>query len=182
MHSGQPEAQDLAETTLHQSIELARAINEPRTEAAALNSLGNLRNSHGEYKEASEQYEAARNLAIKSNEVTLIGEITLNLARNALNIGEYNSVYSSAKRVVDTAAKLQNTHDKAYLLLGAGRLFDQLFREASAHDNSLRLRALDTYKKASAVGTAIGDKRALSCTRGDMRVRFMKTRRNTMML
>ena len=69
-------------------------------------------------------------------------------------------------RVVKNATKLPDSHDKAYQLLGAGQICNEIFLSAPDHDNDLRLQAFKLFQKASEVAEAIGDKRALSYALG----------------
>lgn len=166
MHRQMAEGEDMAEATLKQSIELARAAKDPHVDAVALNNLGNLYSYRNRYDDARKEYSAAHDLAMTSNDPALASQVSSNLARNALDSGDYESAKIWAGRVVTKASRLQDTHDKAYQLLGAGRIFDKVFLDAPDHDNNLRLRAFEIFQQAAAVGEAIGDKRALSYARG----------------
>ena len=165
-HGRMSEDEDMAEATLQQSIQLARAAKVPLVEAMARNNLGNLYSYRNRYDDALKQFTAARDLAMKSDDPMLASQTCSNLARNALAAGDYGNAKAWAGRVVANAARLPESHDKAFELLGAGRIFNQVFLAAPDHDNKLRLRAFEAFEKASAVAKAIGDKRALSYALG----------------
>lgn len=162
MHGQMPEHEDMAEATLKESIDLARAAKAPLVQAVALNNLGNLYSYRNKYDDALKEYRAAHDLAMANHDPALASQACSNLAHNALDSGDYENAKVWAGRVIATARELQDTHDKAYQLLGAGRIFNQVFIDAPDHDNNLRLRAFETFQRAAAVGEAIGDKRALS--------------------
>lgn len=165
-HGEMSDHEDMAEATLKESIKLARAAKAPLVQAMALNNLGNLYSYRNKYDDALKEYRAAHELATANGDPALASQTSLNLARNALDSGDYENAKGWAERVVAAATKLQDTHEKAYQLLGAGRIFNQVFLDAPDHDNNLRLRAFETFQRAAAVGEAIGDKRALSYARG----------------
>ena len=90
----------------------------------------------------------------------------MNLARNAVAAGDYASAKTWTGRVVKNASKLPDSHDKAYQLLGAGQIFNEIFLSAPDHDNDFRLQALQAFPKSSGNSGSIGDKRALSYALG----------------
>jgi CHAT domain-containing protein len=153
---------DVAEAILKESIKLSRAGKDPHVEAIALNNLANLYSYRDKPEEAAKQYKAAMDLASSSRDRDLEAKACSNLARAALTSGDYDTAQTSAERTVEKAAKLRDSHEKAYLLLSAGRTFKDLFGAAPDHDNKWRLRAFETFQKAVAVAQAIDDKRALS--------------------
>jgi CHAT domain-containing protein len=154
--------EDMAEATLKESIKLARAAKDPHVEAVALNDLGNLYSYGQKFDEAVKQYKAAMDLASNTHDRELASQACANLARSAVNSGDYDNAETWAEEAVEKASKLQNSHDKAYQLLSAGQTFNQIFMA----DNDLRLSAFETFQKAAAVAEAIGDKRALSYAYG----------------
>jgi len=150
--------EDVAEATLKESIKLARAAKDPHIEAVALNNLANLYSYRNEPDKAVKEYKAAMDLASNTHDRELASQACANLARSAVNSGDYENAETWAEEAVEKASKLQNSHDKAYQLLSAGQTFNQIFMA----DNELRLSAFETFQKAAAVAEAIGDKRALS--------------------
>ena len=161
LHGKMAGEEDIAETTLKQSIDLARSARDPRVEAIARTNLGNLYSYRNQHDDAVKQYKAANDLATASKDSVLASQACLNLARNAVAAGDYENAKTWAERVVKSAAKLQDSHDKAYQLLGAGQIFNEIFLTAPDHDNDFRLQAFKVFQKAAGIAEAIGDKRAL---------------------
>jgi CHAT domain-containing protein len=164
LHGKMPEREDVAEATLKKSIKLSRAAKDRHTEALARNNLGNLYSYRKRRDDAVREYKAANDLA--TADPALAAKACANLARSAVDSGNYDEAKTWAARVVEKASKLPDSHDKAYQLLGAGRTFNAIFLGAPDHDNALRLRAFKAFQKAAATAEAIGDKRALSYALG----------------
>jgi CHAT domain-containing protein len=166
LHEHMSGHEDMAEAMLKESIKLARAAKDRRVEAVARNNLGNLYSYRNKLDDAVTEYKAAMELASKSQDSELASQACANLARAAVDSGDYENAEAWADEAVEKATKLQNSHEKAYQLLGAGQTLNQIFMAASDHDNDLRLRAFEAFQKAVAVGEAIGDKRALTYAYG----------------
>ncbi len=166
-HHGQMVApEDIAATTLKESIALAHAARDPHVEAIARTNLGNLYSYREKHDEAAKEYEAAIDLATSGNDMTLASQARLNLARSAADAGDFENAKTWTERVVRSATKLPDSHDKAFQLLGAGQIFNEIFLKAPDHDNDFRLQAFKVFQKAAATAEAIGDKRALSYALG----------------
>jgi CHAT domain-containing protein len=154
--------EDMAEAALKESIKLARAVKDPHVEAIALNNLGNLYSCREKPDEAVKEYRAAMDLASRSHDRELASQACANLARSAVDSGDYDNAETWADEAIEKASRLKDSHAKAYYLLSAGQTSNQIFMAAPEHDNDLRLSASEAYQKAVAVAEAIGDKRALS--------------------
>ena len=151
---------------MKQSIALARSARDRRVEAIARANLGNLYSYQKKYDDAVKEYKAANNLATASKDSVLASQAGLNLARTAVAAGDYENAKTWAQRIAATAAKLQDSHDKAYQLLGAGQVFNEIFLKAPDHDNDFRLQSFKVFQKAAGTAEAIGDKRALAYALG----------------
>jgi tetratricopeptide (TPR) repeat protein len=161
-HEHMSEHEDMAEASLNESIKLARAAKDLHVEAIALNNLGNLYSYRQKFDDAAKEYKTAMVLPSKTRDRELASQASANLARSAVDSGDYENAETWADEAVNKASKLRDSHEKAYQLLSIGQTFNQIFMAAPDHDNDLRLRAFDAYQKAAAVAEAIGDKRALS--------------------
>ena len=161
-HQHMSDHEDIAETSLKESVKLARTARDRHVEAIALNNLGNLYSYRQEFDDAVKNYKAAMDLASETHHRELASQACANLARSAVDSGNYENAETWADEAVEKASKLRNSHEKAYQLLSAGQTFNQIFMAAPDHDNDLRLRAFEAYQKAAAVAEAIGDKSALS--------------------
>ena len=154
--------EDMAEATLKESIKLARAAKDPHIEAIALNNLGNLYSYRTEARRRGEGIQSRNGAQQPTHDRELASQACANLARSAVDSGDYENAETWAEEAVEKASKLKDSHEKAYQLLSAGQTFNQIFMAAPDHDNDLRLSAFKAYQKAAAVAEAIGDKRALS--------------------
>src|SRR5262249_19542434 len=149
-----------------ESIQMARTAKDARTEAIALNNLANLHSYQGKFDEATRAYKASMDAAASAGDAELAAQACANLAHTCFNAADYGNAKAWAGRVVERAGRLPDSHGKAYRFLSAGRTFNDVFLAAPDHENKLRLRALDAFKKAAATAEAIGDKRALSYALG----------------
>jgi CHAT domain-containing protein len=154
--------ENLAESNLKESLKLARSLKDSHIEAQALNNLANLHSYQTKFDAAEREYETAASLAASNRDMELASQARANLARTAVLAEDYENAEGWANQVVQTAATLQDSHNKAYDLLSAGQTLDELFLKAPDHDNKLRLRALNAFQKAAATAQALGDQRALS--------------------
>jgi CHAT domain-containing protein len=166
MHAGMAHEEDAAEQTLKESLKLARAAKDSRVEAIARINLGNLYSYRTQYDKAAAEYERANERATSARDFVLASQACLNRARNAVAAGDCDNAETWANRAVNHATKLQDSHDKAYDLLGAGQVYNEIFLKAPEHDNDFRLRAFKLFQKAANVAEAIDDKRALSYALG----------------
>ena len=162
LHQHMTDHEDMAEATLKDAIKLARAAKDAHIEAIALNNLGNLYSYEQKSDEAVKAYKAAMDLATETHDRELACQTSANLARSAVDSGNYDDAETWAAETVDKASKLQNSHEKAYQLLSAGQTFNQIFMAGPTHNDDLRLSAFEAYQKAVAVAEVIGDKRSLS--------------------
>jgi CHAT domain-containing protein len=161
-HEHMSDHEDMAETTLKESIKLARDANDLRLQAVALNNLANLYSYRNRSDDAVEKYKAAMELALKSHDPVLAADACANLARSAAESGDYERAEGWAEEAIEKSSKLQNSHEKAYQLIRAGQALNRIFIAAPDQDDELRLRAFRTFQKAAAVAEEIGDKRALA--------------------
>jgi CHAT domain-containing protein len=167
MHHGQMGNEvDVTEATLKEAIDLAKTAKDRRVEAIARSNLGNFYSYRNKQDDAVRQYKAANDLATAAHADVLASQACLNLARSAAASGDYETAKTWTQRVVNNATKLPDSHDKAYQLLGAGQVFNEIFLSAPDHDNDFRLQAFKVFHRAANIAEAIGDKRALSYALG----------------
>jgi len=152
---------DDAEPLLKKSYDLAIAGDDAGLAADAANNLGNLYSYQLRYPEAEKQYERAMQLASEPEGVC---RSEGNLARVKLDEGDFEKAEKYAEAVANHAAKLPDSHDKAFLLIGAGYTFNKI--GSQAHEDRLRLKAYEAYQAAAGTAERIGDKRSLSYALG----------------
>jgi CHAT domain-containing protein len=80
--------------------------------------------------------------------------------------GDFDNAEKTSTAVAANAEKLPDSHDKAFLLIGAGDILNKLYFAAPAHEDSLRMRAFQVYCEGSDVAGRIGDKRSESYAEG----------------
>ena len=85
------EHEDMAEAMLKQSIGLAHRAKDSHTESMALNNLGNLYSYQNRPDEAAKQYRASYDLAAGANDSALSAQASSNLARTAIDSGDFDT-------------------------------------------------------------------------------------------
>src|SRR5262245_22829964 len=143
---------------LEKALELARSADAKPLAAALLTNLGNLDASREEYADAAREFGEAAELAAKSGDPSLAARATANQAQAAQRAGAAaGEVRAALARATGLAKDLPDSHEKAYLLIGAARTCEKLGDLQQAH-------AL--LQRAQSVAEAIGDIRAQSYAQG----------------
>ncbi len=149
---------DKAREQLAQALELAKAAKSPALAAALLTNLGNLDASKEAYADAAREYAEAAALAARSGDPALAARANANQAQAAQKSGapaaEVRAVLVGAIALADG---MPDSHDKAYVLISAGRTHARLADLEAAH-------AL--LRRAATMSEAIGDARAQSYALG----------------
>ena len=157
---------DDAEPLLKKSYDLAIANHETGVAADAANNLGNLYSYQRNYPGAETQYARAMQMAESAGEPETVCRSEGNLARVELEEGNFEKAAKSCQEVASDAAKLPDSHDKAFLLIGAGDTLNKIYFASTAHVDKLRLEAFEAYQAGEAVAGRIGDKRSESYALG----------------
>jgi CHAT domain-containing protein len=151
-----------AEPLLRESLKEARAARDTALEATILNNLGILLTAQGRTKEAL----AAFDEVVRCGDPDLVAKARRNMADAALAAKDY----AGAERFVGQAAKaasaLPDGHRKAFLLMGAAQLLQQIFVDGPEHKNALRARAFRLHRDAAKIAENTGDQRALAYALG----------------
>ncbi len=150
-----------AEHYLNSSLELSGKIARHDLLAAVHNNLGNLRTAQERYLDALAAYELSAQHSLQAGNPVLRSQALSNAARAAALGGASQRAISFAQDALGLVSSLENSHDKAFLLLSLGQLQGQL----SAQENALA----NTHKiltQALAVADAIGDARSRSYALG----------------
>ena len=166
LHAGRlPEAREYLEN----GIATAYAAGADAIAATALNNLGNLLAVSKLYDEAGKRYAECADLANKTGNTGLAAMAYVNATRIAQLQGDDRSAAAMLESVQKLTGTLPDSHDKAYVLLGVGRL--RLRQEGDnkppAPGNSLEL-AYQSFHAALDTAVAIGDGRAQSYALGYM--------------
>jgi CHAT domain-containing protein len=157
---------DNAETLLKKSYDLAIADHDPVMAAEAANNLGTLYTYQHNNADAEKQYDRARQLAETAGMPEAECRAWGNLARVELDEGEFDKARKSCEAVTSRGENLPDSHDKAFLLLGAGDTLNKLYFDSPAHQDALRLKAFEAYQAATGAAQRLGDKRSESYALG----------------
>ncbi|MCK4706299.1 MAG: tetratricopeptide repeat protein, partial [Gammaproteobacteria bacterium] len=154
-----------ARELLEKAVKGEQANGRLASAAVAGNNLGNLHASQGEYKAAISAYRQATVDAKAAENSELTAKLSVNIARALLDSGRDKEALESLKQVSKQAASLSASHEKAYVLIGVGRLYSRL---AGSSNTPARLEKLaqQTLKSAAVVAQSINDDRAMSYAYG----------------
>jgi CHAT domain-containing protein len=155
-----------AETLLKSSYALALAGNDAGVAAEAANNLGNLYAYQHKDADAERQYARAKQLAAGAGKPEMACRAEGNLARVELDEGNFGKAERSCEAFTGQAAKLTDSHDKAFFLIGAGDTFNKICLASPEHEDRLRLKAFEACQEAAGVAERIGDKRSQSYALG----------------
>jgi CHAT domain-containing protein len=156
---------DEARTTLQAAIEAADALGRPAIAGAARNDLGNLLATQRAFDQARPVYEQALRDASAAHDGTLAAKVALNLAR-ALTESGASDAGTYLQRVLAQVRPLEPSHDKAYALIGLGRLYLRTQPASGDATNQARFAAYGALREAAETALAIDDPRALSYALG----------------
>lgn len=159
-------AADQAEPLLRESLKMAREEKDTALVAAILNSLGILLAGQEKSTEAMAAFEEAIGLAQRIGDAELSVKARRNGAEAALAAQDHATAERLAKASAQGAEALPAEQGKAFLLMGAAQVLEQLFLHAPAHDNALRKRAFELHHEAAQIAEEQGDARALSYALG----------------
>jgi len=157
---------DSAEENLQKALSLARATKNPKVTSSTLNSFGNLKASQGDLPSAIGFYEEAIRSAAGSGARTLEATSRTNLANAMARNGAFDKAVKLNAGALQLASQLDNSHEKAFCLLRAGKTWELLFEKEPSHPAQRRVAALRAYEDAARLAATIGDDRALSFSLG----------------
>lgn len=155
-----------AEELLLAAAKAAARLKDDALAATVQYNLGLLFDGQRKPDEARAAFAKARSLAKKRGDLTLAARTLKALTDTELGAGEFAAAKARANESVEAADALPDGHDKAFLLMAAGRALEQIFRDAPEHDNALRLRAFALHRRAAEIAEKIGDRVALSFSLG----------------
>ena len=164
--SGTEDTEDSAESLLKKSYSLATSAHAAGIAAAAANNLGELYSYERNYSEAEQQYERAIHLAEQTGDPASAARSEGNLARVELDTGNFEKAKASCEATIARVSRLPDSHDKAFVLIGAGDALNKISLASTTPADDLRLAALKAYQAAAATANRIGDKRSLSYALG----------------
>lgn len=155
-----------AERALHRAIELARKQNNPRVASSALNNLGNLLAAQGRFGDAAGAYRQALTAAQGTEDTAAATRASANLARALIDDGRYDQATPLLSALYAQAGSLEASHEKAYVLIGVGRLYARVMTSGAKPTRELSRLAYAALQDGLAVAESIDDARARSYALG----------------
>lgn len=151
--------------------QMAQQIEDPELKASILNNLGNLHESTKRYPAALEAYDRSLKLSGRGVAPSLNTRTLINAARVLSETGEYQEAgirIFQAKQQIQT---LEDTHDKAFFMISAGKLFKQIRHDAitdAEEKNRMILEEYGLYQSAARIAEKLDASYALSYAYGCM--------------
>jgi CHAT domain-containing protein len=155
-----------AERVLRASIERAHQAGDAETAAQALNNLGNLYALQSRFGEAARSFREAIDTAGRAGSRNIGVRASANLARTLLEQGRYREMIPLLAPIAAELRSQPPSHEKAYGLIGLGRLYAKLMARGVEPASEFAARAYAALNDALAVGEAIQDARARSYALG----------------
>jgi CHAT domain-containing protein len=155
-----------ARKLLEESAGTANSSGRPELAASALNNLGNLFIHHHQYPDALAAYEKCIVLAKQADELLLQAQASTNAAEAALGAGNLEHSSELLSKALEASDSLSNSHDKAYLLLKIGQVWQRLDADSKPYEGNGLLQAYAALYQGQVVAESIGDHLALSYALG----------------
>jgi CHAT domain-containing protein len=155
-----------AERMLRAVVKDARALRDTDAEAQALNNLGNLLALQGRLADAAGSYRDAIQTANKAGAKTVAIRASLNLARALIDGAKPGEAIGLLAVLDKDIRALGASHDKAYGLIGLGRLYQRLLTDGVAPAAKWNQKAYAAFNDALAVADGIKDPRSRSYALG----------------
>ncbi|MDH5473512.1 MAG: CHAT domain-containing protein [Gammaproteobacteria bacterium] len=162
LSSRSSEARELLEKTINEEREAGNLS----SAATAGNNLGYLLALQGNYKAAIAAYQQAITDARTAGDNNQIAKGSVNIARAMIDGNDTENAIQQLKIAGEQAEALTASHEKAYILISIGRLYDQLNRTNKTSTNKLEKLASGTLKSAANIAVTTGDQRAMSFAYG----------------
>ena len=158
----------LAGDALMRALEIAIRLGDDRLSAFIGNNRGKLFAARGEYDLAIASYRDSARLAADNAMPALAARALSNAATLFCQTGQYDECAELQREGLEVAASLDNSHDKAHLLVTLGLSHVPLVEQFPDRYSELMLRAYDAFNQASASAEAIGDLRVRSFASGSL--------------
>jgi len=155
-----------AETLLLESLALVREEPRPEQLAPVLNDLGTFYARVERYDQAVEAFAEALQAAEKGDLFLLALKIRLNTVVLETSQFSYPEAATGAKALDEKLQGLDDTYEKAFLLLGLGQVYQDLEEGYAESDISWKMGAHRSYTAARAIGQSLGNKRILTYAEG----------------
>lgn len=146
-----------AEELLAECAKLAAETKDPALGATAQHNLGLVYMGLREFPKARAAFERALDLARASSDPLLAARVRKAMADNELAAAAFEAATARADDALKAAGELPDSREKAFVLMGAARVLERVYRDGGKHENALRLQAFRQYAEAAAIAARIGD-------------------------
>jgi CHAT domain-containing protein len=148
---------DRARLLLQEALGAAKADGNADLSASILNDLGNALTSQQKYAEALNCYDQSASLARQASNALLRAQAHCNAAQTAVQAGEFDKAEQLNATALADIEVLPALHDKAFLLLTAGRTDLRIASTNVELSARVTLRAQQSFEKAEAIASANKD-------------------------
>ena len=166
-----------AEEYLNRAITFAEQGHAPLLKASILINLGNYHAFHGEYTQALRAYTQGVGLSSAHSNVELTAQAYANAARVSMQAGRRGDTKALVERALAAAERMNNSHDKAFLLINVARTLVRLSEEIAESRSKLRIEAYSILDKANDIAERAQSRRASSYALGYLGALYETERR-----
>ncbi len=163
-----------AKNLLTRGLKLAQETDQPALVTTSLNNLGNLYSTEGEYQQAIRIYQQSAEAAKASNQNVQFVKALSNGARAALKAGRRDSVQRLLDGAFKWAGSLEDSSEKAVILIHLAKSYEQLAETSSRHEKHAYLKAYDSLVGAYTVSKNQDEFRARSFALGNLGSLYLK--------
>lgn len=153
---------DAAIETLQSARQLADEAGDQTRVASIIHSLGAVQSALKQNTDALASFKQARRLAESAHADALMVAATINSAKLALRMAQWQMAQTLFEEGLTQVARLPRSHDKAYDLISIGLGFESLHAQLPETGGQLRVRAASVLEEAGELAKSIGDARAAS--------------------
>ena len=158
----------IASDTLTRAFDLAAELGDNRLAAFIGNNRGKLFAARGEYDVAIATYRDSARLARDNAMPMLAARALSNAATLLCQTGQYDECADLQREGLEVTALLDDSHDKAHLLVTLGLNYTPLVEQFPDRYSELMLRANEAFNQAKASAEAVGDLRVRSFAGGNL--------------
>ena len=159
---------DLAESSLATALDIAQEDNDLKAAGFIYNSLGNLFVAQGKLNDATDAYRQSVSFSRMAHNQLLVAKALGNSAAAAAPTEAPDDVTRLNDSAVQEALKVQDSHEKAVVLMTCAQTYQQLMRRQPTPPDAIVAGALNAYNAALQTAQTIGDKRAASYALGGL--------------
>ena len=161
-------SEDQAEQFLNKAASQAELVGSSALQASALNNIGNYHAFRGAEDHAIDAYIESARFAKLAEDNLLLARALANVARMSLEKGDQTKAKGYANKAIDILHSVEDSHDKAFLLINVARTFTRFDAESQRAKSLLRMRAFRLLEEAEQIAMELKDVRSASYAAGYM--------------